>query len=72
MAAKKRASAALNTPRADINEILVGYYVLGSTWTGFNQQRYVKDQLAQRRKLVGEDLYAIQVEQAKKMAEILG
>lgn len=69
MAAKKRASASLNTPRADINEILVGYYVLGSTWKGFKQQQYVKDQLAQRRNLVGEDLYAIQVEQAKKMAE---
>jgi hypothetical protein len=66
--AAKRASASLNTPRADINEILVGYYALGSTWTGFKHQKYVKEQLAKRRSLVGEDLYAIQVEQAKAMA----
>ena len=60
---------ASNTLQADINEILLGYYVLGGKWTGFQQQAYSKQQLNSRKKQVGEKLYLVQSARAEVMSE---
>ena len=60
---------ASNTLQADINEILMGYYVLGGKWTGFQQQAYSKQQLNSRKKQVGEKLYLVQSARAEVMSE---
>ena len=58
-----------NTVMADINEILLGYYVLGKTWRGYQDQRNVKDQLNKRKDQVGEEGYLIQSARAEVMAK---
>jgi hypothetical protein len=62
-------SAGLNTPLADINEILVGYYALGGKWKGFVFGAEAKRQLKSRQTKVGEEKYSIQSARAKVMAE---
>lgn len=58
-----------NTDQADINEILLGYYCLGGTWSGYADSTSVKKQLNMKKDKIGEDLYMIQSARAKIMAE---
>ena len=60
---------ASNTPPADINEILLGYFALGGTWQGYQKQREVKAQLNTRRKKVTDDQYQVQLFRAMVMAD---
>ena len=66
---RKKTRGALNTAGADVNEILLGYYMLGGKWTGFQDSKYVKGQLEKRKKQIGEDEYAIQSLRAEQMAK---
>jgi len=59
-----------NTLQADINEILLGYYVLGGKWTGFQDQSDTKRQLSGRKEQVGEKLYNIQSSRAEVMSDM--
>ena len=60
-----------NTLQADINEILLGYYVLGGKWTGFQDQSDTKRQLSGRKEQVGEKLYNIQSSRAEVMSDMI-
>ena len=59
-----------NTYSADVNEVLLGYYCLGSkgSWSGFVKSTEAKHQLNLRKDQIGEDEYSIRSEQAKVMA----
>jgi hypothetical protein len=59
---------AAETLKADVNEILLGYHILGSTWNGFQKESEVKNQLTIRRSEIGDTDYNIQEERAKVMA----
>lgn len=59
-----------NTLQADINEILLGYYVLGGKWKGFQDQANTKKQLNGRKEQVGEKLYKIQSARAEAMSDM--
>ena len=59
---------AAETLKADVNEILLGYHILGSTWIGFQKESEVKNQLSIRRSEIGDTDYNIQEERAKVMA----
>lgn len=59
-----------NTLQADINEILLGYYVLGGKWLGFQQQSETVRQLNGRKEQVGENLYKIQSARAEVMSDV--
>lgn len=59
-----------NTLQADINEILLGYYVLGGKWKGFQDQANTKRQLNGRKEQVGEKLYKIQSARAEAMSDM--
>lgn len=61
--------AELNTPRADVGEILLGYYALGGKWKGFVGGAQAKKILAVRKPQIG-DFYAQQAGQAKEMAKV--
>ena len=54
--------------KSDVNEILLGYHILGSTWNGFQKESEVKNQLSIRRSEIGDTDYNIQEERAKVMA----
>jgi len=64
---------AINTHEADINEILVGFYILGQgnkgSWKGFQDAASAKKQLAAKRKIVGMFAYGLRSGQARTMAE---
>lgn len=60
---------AAETLASDVNEILVGYYALGGTWTGFQDSKDAKSQLDSRLKQIGEESYKIQDERAMVMAD---
>ena len=51
--------------KSDVNEILLGYYILGSTWNGFQDEVVVKNQLSVRSKQLDKEEYEIQEERAK-------
>jgi len=57
-----------NTDQADINEILLGYFILGGKWTGFQLAADAKKQLNIKKDKVGEKWYAIQSKRAEVMA----
>lgn len=57
-----------NTLGADINEILLGYYMLGEKWTGFFKASEVKKQLKARQEQVTEAEFEMRSGQAKAMA----
>ena len=59
---------AAETLKADVNEILLGYHILGSTWIGFQKESEVKNQLSIRHSEIGDTDYNIQEERAKVMA----
>ena len=59
---------AAETLKADVNEILLGYHILGSTWNGFQKESEVKNQLSIRRSEIGDTDYNIQEERAKVQA----
>ena len=59
---------AAETLKADVNEILLGYHILGSTWNGFQKESEVKNQLSIRRSEIGDTDYNIQEGRAKVMA----
>ena len=59
---------AAETLKADVNEILLGYHILGSTWNGFQKESEVKNQLSIRRSQIGDTEYNIQEERAKVQA----
>ena len=54
--------------KSDVNEILLGYHILGSTWNGFQKESEVKNQLSIRRSQIGDTEYNIQEERAKVQA----
>ena len=58
-----------NTLGADINEILLGYYMLGGKWTGFFNAASVKKQLKARQDQVSEAEFEMRSGQAKAMAK---
>jgi hypothetical protein len=58
-----------NTDAADVNEILLGYYALGGTWTGFVGAADAKKQLNAKKAKIGEQEYSVQGERAKVMAK---
>jgi hypothetical protein len=64
--AKKSSNS--NTPESDVNEILLGYYALGETWTGFQQKSDAKKQLNKRKLEIDPDHYELQDRRAKEMA----
>lgn len=57
-----------NTLLADINEILLGYHLLGG-WKGFNDSTSAKKALEQRRKQVGDESYHIQDLRSQEMSK---
>lgn len=57
-----------NTDNADINEILLGWYLLGNTWKGFIDNADVRKQLNLKHKKVGDDEFNAQNERAREMA----
>ena len=57
-----------NTPAVDVNEILLGYYALGS-WTGYQDKSKVKQQLNQRKKEIEPEKYELQDRRAEEMAK---
>ena len=59
---------AAETLKADVNEILLGYHILGATWNGFQGRQEAESQLDFRRKQIGDTEYNIQEERAKVMA----
>ena len=59
---------AAETLKADVNEILLGYHILGSTWQGFEGRIDAEIQLNNRRNEIGDSDYNIQDERAKVMA----
>lgn len=59
--------SSLNTFESNVNEILLGYYCLGS-WSGYNDLSYVKLNLNEKKEIIGEDKYLIQSSRAKIMA----
>lgn len=59
---------AAETLKADVNEILLGYYLLGGKWIGYQDQSEVKKQLKKRRAQIGEEDYKIQDGRAKVMS----
>ena len=59
---------AAETLKADVNEILLGYHILGSTWIGFQGKTDAENQLNNRRSQIGDTDYNIQEERAKVMA----
>jgi hypothetical protein len=59
---------AAETLKADVNEILLGYHILGSTWIGFQGKTDAENQLNNRRSQIGNTDYNIQEERAKVMA----
>jgi len=59
---------AAETLKADVNEILLGYHILGSTWQGFEGRTDAEIQLNNRRNQIGDSDYNIQDERAKVMA----
>ena len=54
--------------KSDVNEILLGYHILGSTWNGFQNVVNVKNQLDIRSNQIGKEEYEIQEERAKVQA----
>ena len=54
--------------KSDVNEILLGYHILGSTWDGFQDVVNVKSQLDIRSNQLDKEEYEIQEERAKVMA----
>ncbi len=60
--------AELNTPRADVGEILLGFYALGGKWKGFVGGAAAKRDLAKRKLQIGE-FFAQQQGQAKEMSK---
>ena len=59
---------AAETLKADVNEILLGYHILGSTWNGFQDEVNVKSQLSIRSNQLDKEEYEIQEERAKVQA----
>ncbi len=59
---------AAETLKADVNEILLGYHILGATWNGFQGQQEAEKKLEFRRGQIGDTEYEIQEERAKVMA----
>ena len=57
------------TPGIDVNEIMLGFYALGNTWSGFQNANEAQKQLDIRKKQVDEKTYDIQSKRAKVMAD---
>jgi len=57
-----------NTNRIDVNEIYLGYYMLGGTWTGFVKAADAKAQLRKRREEITPEEFKDEQGKAKVMA----
>ena len=57
------------TPGADINEIMMGFYLAGGSWTKFRNGNDAKQTVAARKKMVEPEVYNDQTGRAKAMAE---
>lgn len=58
-----------NTLAADVNEIFLGYYALGGTWSGFQNAKEAQEALNVRKAQIDPDVYRDQEGRAKVMAE---
>lgn len=56
------------TPGADINEIMMGFYLAGS-WSKFKNGKDAQETVVSRKKMVGPDVYDDQVGRAKAMSQ---
>ncbi len=59
---------AAETLKADVNEILLGYHLLGGKWTGFQDAGRTKTALGGRLSQIGQLAYDIQDDRAKAMS----
>jgi len=59
---------AAETLKADVNEILLGYYLLGGSWKGYQDKSDVQRQLKKRQEQIGLEAYQIQEARARIMA----
>jgi hypothetical protein len=59
---------ASNTPLADINEILLGFYMVDGNWTKYDDAPYIKKQLEMRKSTVPPEEFAEQEQRASTMA----
>ncbi len=66
---KKKLQEAAETIGADVNEILLGYYLLGGKWAGFQGASDAKKQLEARKEQMTPEMYDIQADRAKAMAK---
>tara|TARA_B100000131_G_scaffold297347_1_gene316013 strand:- start:709 stop:1749 length:1041 start_codon:yes stop_codon:yes gene_type:complete len=58
-----------NTLAADINEIMLGYYALGGSWSNFEDSSLAQKALEQRKQELGQDIFDMQAGRAKEMAK---
>ena len=58
-----------NTDAADVNEIMLGYYLLGGTWSNFNGSNDAKSQLKEKSDKVGKEVADVQTKRAEMMAK---
>ncbi len=57
-----------NTDAADINEIMMGYYLVKENWNKFEDNQEARAQIKAKTQLVGEDIAIIQSARAKIMS----
>jgi len=60
---------ATNTNVADVNEILLGYYLAGSNWKGYEDSSSVKSQFEKKLAKINSKQHQEQEDRAKRMAE---
>lgn len=57
------------TPGADINEIMMGFYLAGGSWTKFKNGQDAEQTVTARKKMVDAEVYNDQLGRAKVMAQ---
>ena len=65
---KEFLAEAANTDVADINELLYGYYVAGSSWNLFDNPKAAQAQLKAKKEKIGQVKYDEQDDRAQRMA----
>lgn len=58
-----------NTDAADVNEIMLGYYLLGGSWSKFNGSNDAKSQLKDKTDKIGKEIADVQTKRAEMMAK---
>ena len=60
-----------NTLGADVNEIMLGYILLGNTWAGFQNGKEARNQIKLRQTQLSKDEFDVQVKRAQVMAQVI-